>query len=124
MVQWVLHGARPAVKRISAYFFASASGREPVREWLLSLDRADRRVIGEDVATAEFGWPVGMPVCRSLGSGLFEIRSNLAGNRIARVIFCIKDGQMVLLNGFVKKTQKTPKTELELARRRMTELER
>jgi len=110
------------MKRIAAHFYATAAGREPVRDWLLSLDRADRKIIGEDIATAEFGWPVGMPICRSLGGGLFEIRSNLSGQRIARTIFGISDERIVLLNGFVKKSRKTPKTELDLARKRMKDL--
>jgi len=110
------------MKRIAAHFYATESGREPVREWLLSLDRADRKIIGEDIATAEFGWPVGMPICRSLGGGLFEIRSNLSGQRIARTIFGIRHERIILLNGFVKKSRKTPKTELELARKRMKDL--
>jgi phage-related protein len=96
---------------------------EPVREWLLSLGDEDRRIVGVDIATAEFGWPVGMPVCKGLGRGLWEIRSSrLTGGRIARVIFCIAHEHMVLLHGFEKKTQKTPKAALELARRRMREV--
>ena len=66
----------------------------------------------------EFGWPVGMPVCKPLGNGIYEVRSSLAQNQIARVLFYIdKKGRMVLLHGFVKKTQKTPQEDLELARR-------
>ena len=93
-----------------------------MREWLQSLEIADRRIIGQDIATAEFGWPVGMPVCRSLGRGLYEIRSDLTSRRIARVIFCVADGRMVLLHGFIKKTQKTPKADLELALKRKKEI--
>ena len=93
-----------------------------MREWLQSLETADRRIIGQDIATAEFGWPVGMPVCRSLGRGLYEIRSDLTSRRIARVIFCVADGRMVLLHGFIKKTQKTPKADLELALKRKKEI--
>ena len=110
------------VKRLPAAFYCTASGNEPVREWLQSLETADRRIIGQDIATAEFGWPVGMPVCRSLGRGLYEIRSDLTGRRIARVIFCVADGRMVLLHGFIKKTQKTPKADLDLALKRKKEI--
>jgi phage-related protein len=80
-----------------------------VREWLKGLSPDDRKRIGEDTKTVEFGWPVGMPVCRPLGGGIYEVRSGLAQNRIARVLFYIdrKTG-MVLLHGFIKKTQKTP----------------
>ena len=106
-------------KRLPACFLALDSGREPVREWLLSLDDDDRRRVGQDIATVEFGWPVGMPVCKSLGGGLWEIRSNLQGNKTARVIFAPVGGRMVLLHGFIKKTQKTPRGDLALALRRL-----
>jgi phage-related protein len=79
--------------------------------------------LGRDIATAEYGWPTGMPLCRSLGGGLWEVRSSLTHGRIARVIFCASDGSMVLLHGFVKKTQKTPQPDLELARKRQKEIE-
>ena len=103
-------------KRIPAIFFRTEAGGEPVREWLKSLSRADRRQIGADIMTVEFGWPIGMPVCRPLGHGLYEVRTSLSGNRIARVLFYVdKLGRMVLLHGFIKKTQKVPVDELNLA---------
>jgi phage-related protein len=111
------------MKRIVAAFYESPSGKVPVREWLLSLDKADRQIIGEDIATVEFGWPVGMPVCRPLGQQLWEVRSTITGNRIARVLFSITGSRMVILHGFVKKTQKTPPADLALARKRMKEIE-
>ena len=78
----------------------------------------DRKQIGVDIKTLEFGWPVGMPVCRPLGDGLYEVRSSLTQNRIARVMFYIDArGRMVLLHGFIKKTQKTPPADLEVARK-------
>jgi phage-related protein len=110
------------LKKLPAAFYCTASGNEPVRAWLKGLDETDRRIIGRDIAIAEFGWPVGMPVCRSLGSGLYEIRSDLAKGRIARVVFCVAKKQMVLLHAFIKKTQKTPKSEIDLATRRMKEI--
>jgi phage-related protein len=111
------------LKRIPAIFYRSSRGAEPVREWLLELDPTDRRTLGFDIATVEFGWPVGMPLCRSLGGGLWEVRSNVSHGRIARVIFCVAHGHMALLHGFVKKAQKTPTPDLELARRRQREIE-
>lgn len=103
-------------KRIPAIFFRTEAGGEPVREWLKSLPREDRKVIGTDIMTVEFGWPIGMPVCRPLGSGLSEVRTNLTRGRIARVLFYIdKVGRMVLLHGFIKKTQKTQDQDLQLA---------
>ena len=110
-------------KRLPAHFYESANGRAPVRDWLLELGDDDRRTIGKDIAKAEFGWPIGMLSCRSLGAGLFEIRSNLSNGKIGRVLFGIADGGMVLLHGFIKKTQATPKTDLDLARRRLKEVE-
>jgi phage-related protein len=89
-----------------------------VREWLKELEPADRKAIGEDIKDVEFSWPIGMPLVRSLGRELWEVRSSLSGGRIARVIFCVEGDRMVLLHGFVKKTQKTPLRELELALRR------
>jgi phage-related protein len=110
-------------KRLQAAFYRSSNGVEPVRNWLKELHADDRRVLGFDIGLVEFGWPIGMPVCRPLGGGLWEVRSSLASHRIARVIFCIAEGRMVLLHGFVKKAQKTPRPELELARKRQKEIE-
>ncbi len=104
-------------KRIEVRFYRSSSGKEPVRDWLLSLSRDERLRIGTDIKTVEFGWPVGLPVCRSLGDGLWEVRSSL-GNRIARVLFCVAEDTMWLLHGFIKKQQKTPAKDMALARRR------
>ena len=106
------------LKRVPAYFYRSDSGREPVREWLKSLNRPDRKIIGEDIKDVEYAWPLGMPLVRSLGQDLWEVRSHLSGSRIARVIFCVDAGRLVLLHGFIKKSQKTPKNDMELARRR------
>ena len=109
--------ARPA-KRIRAVFFRTEAGGEPVREWLLGLpSREDRRLIGYDIETVEFGWPVGMPVCRPLEEGIHKIRTDLPQNRTARVLFYVdKLGRMVLLHGFIKKTRRTPTEDLRLAR--------
>ena len=108
-------------KRLPARFFEAASGAVPVREWLLSLPPEDRKIIGTDIRTAEFGWPVGMPLCRAISGrkGMWEIRSTLPGGRIARILFCTHDGSMVLLHGFVKKSQRTPARDLDTANRRM-----
>ena len=105
-------------KKLDVVFFRTNSEREPVREWLKSLSKSDKKVIGEDVKTVQFGWPLGMPLVDHLGQGLWEIRSKLRGGRIARVIFFMDDNTMVLVHGFIKKTQKTPKPELDLSRKR------
>jgi phage-related protein len=111
-------------KRLPAAFYRAASGMEPVRDWLKELPVTDRRTLGYDIGLIEFGWPIGMPLCRPLGGGLWEVRSSLGGNRIARVIFCIAHDHMVLLHSFIKKSRKTPKADLDLARNRQKEVER
>jgi phage-related protein len=104
-------------KRVPAIFYRTEAGGEPARGWLKGLSPEDRKRIGEDIKTVEFGWPIGMPVCRPLGGGVYEVRTSLAQNRTARVLFYIdKRGRMVLLHGFIKKTRKTPETDLELAK--------
>lgn len=106
------------LKRLPAHFYRTAAGREPVREWLKGLAAADRHAIGEDIKDVEYSWPIGMPLVRSLGRGLWEVRSDLPGGRTARVIFTVERGCLVLLHGFLKKTQATPNADLALARRR------
>jgi phage-related protein len=104
-------------KRAPAIFYRTEAGGEPLREWLKQLSPEDRKHIGEDIKTVEFGWPVGMPVCRPLGDGIYEVRTSLVQNRIARVLFYIDErSRMVLLHGFIKKTQRTPREDLDLAK--------
>jgi phage-related protein len=110
------------MKRLPASFYELPSGREPVREWLKNLPAGDRKIVGEDIKDVEFAWPIGMPLCRPLSRGLWEVRSNLTQGRIARVLFCEHEGKMVLLHGFIKKTQKTPASDLELAFKRKKEI--
>jgi len=114
-----------SLKILPARFFKTASGTEPVREWLKELDKEDSRIIGGDIRTVEYGWPIGMPVCRSIKGykDLWEVRSHISDGRIARVIFHISGGEMILLHGFIKKTQQTPQHDLELADRRRREYE-
>ncbi len=113
------------MKRVPAIFFRTRAGNEPVRDWLKSMTISDRRRIGEDIKTVEFGWPIGMPTCRAMGGGLHEVRSDLSGNRIARVFFFIdRQQQMVLLHGIVKKTRATPASDLDLARANKRQYER
>ncbi len=112
-----------AIERpIPVWFFQTAKGNEPVREWLRGLPKADRRRIGEDLKTAQFGWPLGMPLVRKLESDLWEVRTRLTG-RIARVLLTASDHGLVLLHGFIKKTKKTPAADLALARRRLRQLD-
>ncbi len=108
----------PGLKRLPACFYRLDSGKEPVREWLKDLEPEDRKTIGEDIKDVEFSWPVGMPLVRPLGRELWEVRSGLPRGRIARVLFCVEQNSMVLLHGFIKKTQKTPQHEIDLALKR------
>ena len=87
------------------------------------LDVEDRKIIGKDIQKVEFGWPIGMPYSKSLSHGLYEVRSDISNQRIGRLIFFIKANEMILLHGFIKKTQKTPKPELDLAIKRKKEVE-
>lgn len=103
-------------------FFATETGNEPVREWLSQLPKAARREIGTDIKTAQFGWPLGMPTVRKLEPGLWEIRTDL-GDTIARVIFSITGATMVLLHGFIKKTQKLPSHDLKIAKQRKARIQ-
>jgi len=99
-------------------FYRSESGVEPVREWLKELRRENRKAVGEDIKTAQFGWPLGMPLIRKIEQGLWEVRSNITDG-IARTFFTVEKNTMVLLHGFVKKSRETPPNELDTARRRL-----
>ena len=103
-------------------FWRSAAGREPVREWLKGLPRREKRVIGRDIAKIQFGWPVGLPLCRALSGGLWEVRSSLPSKTEARVLFGFHEGRLIALHGFIKKGQKAPADALALARQRLKEL--
>jgi phage-related protein len=107
--------------RLQVVFFQTQRGNEPVREWLKSLQTDEKRVLGEDIKTAQFGWPLGMPLIRKLEPGLWEVRSNLPSG-IARVLFTVEANTMILLHGFVKKSQKTPLDDLQLARERLKQI--
>ncbi|MEO1300479.1 MAG: type II toxin-antitoxin system RelE/ParE family toxin [Cyanobacteria bacterium J06636_16] len=110
-------------KQLPVKFYQTDGDNEPVRDWLKQLSPLERRIIGVDLKTLEYGWPIGMPTCRPMGKGLYEVRSSLPNGKIARVLFCIYEEQMILLHGFIKKTSKTPKQELDLALKRKKSLE-
>lgn len=102
-------------------FFRTDAGNEPVREWLQALPKAERKIIGADILKVQYCWPIGKPLVGSLGDGLWEVRSRL-GERIARVIFCRDGCTMVLLHGFIKKTQKTAHHDIDVAMKRRDQL--
>lgn len=106
---------------LTVRFYATGSGREPVRDWLKDMPKEVRKVIGEDLKTVQFGWPLGMPLVRKLATGLWEVRSEIEAG-IARTLFTTVGAEMVLLHGFVKKAKKTPKPDKELALRRLKEV--
>lgn len=107
---------------IPVKFYRTGAGREPVLEWLRGLDREERRSIGVDLMRVQFGWPIGMPLVRSLRDGLWEVRSSLPRGKIARLILCFHEGTLVVLHGFIKKTQKIAQQEIAIAKRRMKEV--
>ncbi|MCK4918119.1 MAG: type II toxin-antitoxin system RelE/ParE family toxin [Candidatus Omnitrophica bacterium] len=102
-------------------FYKTEAGNEPVREWLVSLTKREKKIIGGDIKTVQFGWPLGMPLVEKLEAGLWEVRTKLE-NKISRTIFTMTDEHIVLLHGFVKKTQKIVKQDLDTARSRMKEV--
>jgi phage-related protein len=110
------------LKPIPLKFWRSASGREPVRDWLNDFSREDQRVIGRDMAKVQLGWPVGLPLCRPLGDGLWEVRSSLPSKREARVLFGFYERELIALHGFIKKAQKTSADDLDMARKRLKEV--
>jgi phage-related protein len=114
----------PPPQKIPLIFFRTEGGSEPVPEWLKGLAEAERQAVGQDLLRAQWRWPVGMPLGRPLGNGLWEVRTDLPTKRTARVLLCIYRGHLVALHGFLKKTRTTPDEDLELARKRQKELER
>jgi phage-related protein len=110
-------------KKLDAIFYRTKTGIEPVRNWLKKLSKADKKCIGEAIKTVQYGWPIGMPLVDNLGQGLWEVRIKLSQGRISRIIFFMDNKTMILVNGFFKKTKKTPQTELKLARKRKKQYE-
>ncbi len=106
-----------AERPLKVVFFKTGTGNEPVREWLKALSKDDCKVIGADILTVQYAWPVGKPLVDNLGDGLWEVRSRL-DNRSARTLFALVNQEIVLLHGFIKKQPKTPADELELAKKR------
>ena len=109
--------------KIPFVFYATVAGNEPVRDWLKRLVREDRLYIGADLQRAQYRWPIGMPLCRPLGDGLFEVRTNLPSKTTARVFICVHDDVLYALHGFIKKTQQAPNEDLKIARRRKKDVE-
>ncbi len=107
--------------QLRVVFYKALSGNEPVREWLKTLSMNGKKIIGEDIKTVQFGWPIGMPVVRKIEHGLWEVRCSL-NKRTARILFTIEGEYMVRLHGFIKKSQKTPLADLRLARERLSKL--
>jgi phage-related protein len=104
-----------------AFFYKTTTGAEPVRNWLKSLNAEEKKLIGEDIKTVQFGWPLGMPLVAKIEPGIWEVRTHLR-NKIARVFFTVYENNIVLLHGFIKKSQKAPKQEIDLARQRLQQV--
>ena len=112
-----------SARRLPAHFYRTATGTEPARDWLLELSGAERQIIGENIAYVQYKWPIGKPRVDHLRGPVWEVRSTI-GNRIARVLFAVERSEMVLLHGFIKKTQKTDAADIELALKRFKEWNR
>lgn len=110
-------------QKVPVVFYRTSAGAEVVRDWLRALDEPARNAVGQDLMRVQFRWPIGMPLVRPMGDGLWELRSQLPGNRIARVFLSFTQGRLVALHGFIKKTQQTPEAELRLARKRKREFD-
>jgi phage-related protein len=110
-------------KKIPLVFFRTLADSEPVREWLRELPAQERQVIGMDLLRAQWRWPMGMPLCRPIGNGIWEIRTDLPTKRTARVLLCLYNESLVALHGFIKKTRTMPNEDLALAQKRKKELE-
>jgi phage-related protein len=109
--------------KIELHFYQTEGGNEPVREWLKEQSEADRRAIGLDLQRVQYRWPVGMPLCRAMKNGLWEVRTSLPSGTISRVMICFHEGRLYALHGFIKKTQATPDADLKLAQKRKKEVE-
>ncbi|OZA10950.1 MAG: hypothetical protein B7Y05_15895 [Polynucleobacter sp. 24-46-87] len=114
----IIDKVKPPILKLTVKFFASEAGSEPVKDWLKSLPKDDRVTIGTDIKTVQIGWPLGMPLVDHIGNGIWEVRTRLT-NQISRILFIIENSQMILLHGFIKKTPKTPKQDIELAEDRI-----
>ncbi len=112
----------PQPRKVPLIFYRTAAGNEPVREWLKRLDEAERLAIGKDLLRAQWRWPVGMPLCRPMGGGLWEVRTDLPTKRTARVLLCFYREHLIALHGFIKKTRATPGEDLATARKRQKDL--
>ena len=108
-------------RKIAVVFYRTRAGNEGVRDWLRGLPEAECSAIGQDLMRVQYRWPVGMPLCRAMGNGLWELRSELPSNRIARLLFSMHQGRILVLHGFIKKTKRTPDEDLDLARKRRSE---
>jgi len=106
---------------LTVVFYRADNGSEPVRQWLREMTAEDRKTIGIDLKTVQYGWPLGMPLVRKMESDLWEVRCHIACG-IARILFTTLAGHMVLLHGFIKKSQKTPAIDLKTARTRLKKL--
>jgi len=108
---------------LEVYFFKTETNNEPVRQWLKLLTAKDKKLIGEDIKTIQFGWPLGMPLVKHIDGGIWEVRSKLSGG-IARVLFVLEGNSIVLVHAFMKKQQKTPKPDIDIAKHRAKQLRR
>lgn len=110
-------------QKIDLVFYQTATGNEPVRDWLVGLSEINRRQVGQDLQRVQYRWPIGMPLVRPMGKGLFEVRTPLPDGTTARVMFCFHAGDLYALHGFIKKARATPAADLDLGRKRQKDVE-
>jgi len=120
----VQDAGRPPPQKLPLIFYETTADSEPVREWLRGLDEAERHMIGKDLRRAQRQWPVGMPLCRPTGNGLWDVRTDLPTKRTGRAPLCLYREHLVALHGFIRKTRGTADEDLATARKRQKELER
>lgn len=109
-------------KKLQAVFFKTEQDNEPVRDFLKGLPPDDKKTVGADIMAVEMSWPIGYPTVRKLDTDLWEVRTNISDKRICRVMFTVSGNKMVLLHAFIKKTQKTPKEDMELGKKRRNQV--
>lgn len=105
-------------------FYKTEGGNEVVLDFLRGLPADDKKTVGEDLKTLQFGYPIGMPLCRPVGR-LWELRSSPPSKRELRLLWFYhkKARTIVVVHAFIKKTQKTPQKDINLGEARKGEYE-
>jgi phage-related protein len=111
------------IKGFDVVFFETESGKQPVREFIKQLSKEDQKEVGADIRVVQDSFPIGLPLVRKLKPELWEIRSFIK-NGISRIFFTFFDKKIIFLHAFVKKMQKTPLKEIDVAIKRLKEFKK